>query len=378
MQEPAIAKEPTVAKGGGAVDSFEAKKALTIECLRREYDSFFNPMEMEFYNPDVTFEDPMISLSGPQAYKQNVEMLAGTNPFGRLLFSDCGLTMHNVTEGPTPQQLETRWTLQFRFNLLPWAPVAQFTGVSKYTLDSEARVLRQQDFWDSVNLGPGGEYGARPKTAAFADLLQQLAPKKAGAEAASDKELPYVLLRRTAEYEVRRYPVHVSICTAYERRIDAFGTLGAYTNGANDALTPLKAYVPSLMSVPYPEGPPDIDGETPRTDNSPPKMMRWPMSVPALKDPTPPQVGERYRNNCDLQVVPSKVVAVLPFADPTTERTVRGYAALLRQKLDRDGLRVVASQVGDAEEFRLAQFDALNSFGARRSEVWFELGEHPW
>lgn len=53
-------------------------------------------------------------------------------------------------------------------------------------------------------------------------------------QAASDKELPYVLLRRTADYEVRRYPVHVSIATSYEKRIDGFGTLGAYTNGANE------------------------------------------------------------------------------------------------------------------------------------------------
>ena len=48
-----------------------------------------------------------------------------------------------------------------------------------------------------------------------------------------------MLLRRTADYEVRRYPVHVSIGTPYERRIDAFGTLGAYTNGANEAGTEL-------------------------------------------------------------------------------------------------------------------------------------------
>ena len=30
------------------------------------------------------------------------------------------------------------------------------------------------------------------------------------------------------------------------------------------------------------------------------------------------------------------------------------------------------------EQFRLAQFDALNSLNARRSEVWVELVDHPW
>ena len=28
---------------------------------------------------------------------------------------------------------------QFRFKLLPWAPLAQFSGVSMYTLDEQAR-----------------------------------------------------------------------------------------------------------------------------------------------------------------------------------------------------------------------------------------------
>ena len=71
-----------------------------------------------------------------------------------------------------------------------------------------------------------------------------------------------------------------------------------------------------------------------------------------------------------------QVVAVMPFSDPTTERTVRGFARLLRQNIERDGL-TVASGVPE-EEFRLAQFDALNSLGARRSEVWWELEDHPW
>ena len=144
---------------------FEEKKAALIEGLRREYDSFFTPMcvppsqrapsqrapsllrprkrpipplaassllrETELYAPGVTFEDPLISLEGVDAYKNNVNMLAGGNAVGKALFTDCGLTMHSVIEGPTPRQLTTRWTLQFRFKLLPWAPLARFTGVSK-------------------------------------------------------------------------------------------------------------------------------------------------------------------------------------------------------------------------------------------------------
>ena len=72
----------------------------------------------------------------------------------------------------------------------------------------------------------------------------------------------------------------------------------------------------------------------------------------------------------------SRTVAVLSFSDPTTEPIVRGYAALLEKRLVDDGL--VSSRGIPAEQFRLAQFDALNSFGSRRSEVWIDLDEHPW
>merc|ERR1719440_689676 len=87
--------------------------------------------------------------------------------------------MHSVSELPDGR-LQTRWTLQFRFKLLPWAPVARFTGVSRYTLDAQCRVLAQEDFWDSVNMLPGGDYAERPQKEAVVDLLKQLAPGSAG------------------------------------------------------------------------------------------------------------------------------------------------------------------------------------------------------
>merc|ERR1719201_1572397 len=114
----------------------------------------------------------MISFSGADKFKANVDMLSGSSPIGRLLFDDCGLVMHKVTED-SERELTTRWTLQFRFKLLPWKPLAQFTGVSQYTLDANARIVRQNDYWDSVNL-KDGSYVALPKIAGFKDLLAQL------------------------------------------------------------------------------------------------------------------------------------------------------------------------------------------------------------
>ena len=127
--------------------AFAAKKAALIEGLKREYSSFFSPMEMELYDANVEFNDPMVSFSGTNAFKANVDMLSGGSAVGKLLFDECGLVMHAVTE-EAERALTTRWTLQFRFKLLPWKPLAQFTGVSQYTLDADARVTRQQDYWD--------------------------------------------------------------------------------------------------------------------------------------------------------------------------------------------------------------------------------------
>ena len=53
--------------------------------------------------------------------------------------------MHAVEE-EGERELTTRWTLQFRFKLLPWKPLAQFTGVSRYTLDAEARLLNSAPY----------------------------------------------------------------------------------------------------------------------------------------------------------------------------------------------------------------------------------------
>ena len=128
--------------------TFSERRDLLVEGLRREYDSLFQPMEEELYNEAVTFADPLIELAGVAAYKNNVNMLAGLTPFGRLAFSDGLLRCHAVELDADDSKLTTRWTLQFRFRLLPWQPLCRFTGVSRYTLDGRARVLRQQDYWD--------------------------------------------------------------------------------------------------------------------------------------------------------------------------------------------------------------------------------------
>ena len=156
-------------------------------------------------------------------------------------------------------------------------------------------------------------------------------------------------------------------------------SLRGSTNGANENGVELKPYVPSLMSVqPTEKSMAQVkDDAMDLKPSEAPKVMRWPMAVPALKEAAPPQPAGQLEGVARLELMPSRTVAVLKFSDPTTEPTVRGYAALLKSYLKEDGLTPAAPQ--DEEEFLLAQFDALNSFGARRSEIWIDLAEgNPW
>ena len=67
--------------------------------LRREYISFFDPMQCEYYSDNVSFEDPMTALEGVQSYKNNVDMLASRTLMGKFLFSDAGIVLHSVEGG---------------------------------------------------------------------------------------------------------------------------------------------------------------------------------------------------------------------------------------------------------------------------------------
>ena len=82
--------------------AFAAKKAALIAGLKREYSSFFSPMEMELYDPDVSFNDPLVSFTGTSAFKANVDMLSGGSAIGKLLFDDCGLVNPNPSPSPSP------------------------------------------------------------------------------------------------------------------------------------------------------------------------------------------------------------------------------------------------------------------------------------
>jgi hypothetical protein len=354
----------------------ELKKVLT-----REYTTFFNPMFTEYYAPDVTFTDPMTSLSGVASYQNNVDMLASRTLLGKFLFEDAGIVLHNVSGGAVDEttgaieDIVTRWTLRLTAKVIPWKPTARFSGISVYKVkqDSSSKVgvsiMDQLDYWDSINILPGSDckdaqdqYQTVDKSIAIKDFLNQLSPGGFQAQAAAP-ELPYQLLRRGDGYEVRSYPGYSGAKLPYRRRDEGFGSLGAFTKG----MSPLS---PAIMEV--------------KTDDVSDKFMMWPLGYQKPGEdliPVPAEASEKAGQGqwrtMRVEMIPNKVVAVKEFSDASMEPVVRKADRELRADLKRDGLVV---DDGSEELVRFAQYDAVFSMGKRRGEVWVDLkdGGHPW
>ena len=340
--------------------------------LRREYISFFDPMECEYYSDTVSFEDPMTSLSGVQNYQKNVDMLASRTLLGKFLFQDAGIVLHSVEGGEIDpndgsiSNIITRWTLRVTAKAIPWKPTARFTGISVYEVSpggpEGVLINHQTDYWDSINIQDGGKYEKVDKSIGVRDFLDQLKADNGNA-AAAGVELPYQLLRRGKDYEMRRYPAYTFCKIPYERRDEGYDVLASITRG-------MEPLAPSLMVVQ------DDDSE---------KTMAWPLAyaLPGTETPgkIPQSILDRSKeamwSDCEIETVGSKVVAVGSFSDATVAPIVRKADKKLREALKRDG---IVPPSGSESFVQFAQYDAIFSLGKRRGEVWIEIDDdgHPY
>jgi len=343
------------------------REALPVEdvmqCLRREYISFFDPLEADKYLSDVTFNDPLTSLSGLDAYRANVDMLAGRNFFGKLLFDDAAIALHDVRK-TDKNKIRTRWTLRFTFIALPWRPIARFTGVSDYEIDpSSGKLAKQIDYWDSIDLKPNGEYQRSSKVQGLNDLVDQLF----NPAQPTDQELPYELLRRGADYSVRRYPATLGAQVIYENRPEGYDLLGSFCSGYNQQNKKISPFVPSIITVPRTTS----SSEKKRLQD---KVMRWPLTIVSSSSNqnhaggNKNNIPEPSTNAISIDAQPEFVVAVLRFTSAATADSVAYYTKQLEVILARDGLRPLSNDL-----FTVAQFDAIFSVGDRRNEIWIPI-----
>lgn len=358
------------------------------QVLAKEYISFFSPMVDSWYAPDVSFVDPLTSLTGVDSYRNNVDMLAGRTMFGQILFDGASINLHSVTGGEVTEKsngnveigdIITRWTLRVTAKILPWKPECLFSGVSVYKLQPGGKegvtIAGQTDYWDSINIKEGSDsskplsqYQKVDKSMAVQDFLGQLKPDGFRAAAAAP-EVPYLLLRRGDGYELRKYPGFVGIETTYKRRDFGYGQLGAFSTG----MSPLS---PSLQKV-YNDDDAAVSYD---------KTMMWPLQFTnpgeGKEAPSPPsgaaeKAGQGQWKSISLKSQPETVVAIRTFTDAAMGPVVRIADRELRSILERDGLK---PKKGSDEYVVFAQYDAVHSMGKRRGEVWIELEDdgHPF
>lgn len=115
------------------------------------------------------------------------------------------------------------------------------------------------------------------------------------------------------------------------------------------------------------------------------KTMAWPLAYAAPGEVAPPSIKKEIMeklkdpmwSDCEIETIPSKVIAVGSFSDASVAPIVRKADSKLRESLKRDGIDVPK---GSSTSVKFAQYDAIFSLGKRRGEVWIELeeGSHPW
>ena len=140
------------------------------------------------YAKDVQFIDPITKYDNLEGYLLNIRML-------RYLFSP-EFILHGIRRTGC-DELTTRWSMNMRFNLLPWRPTVQFTGRSILTADiATEKFTRHVDVWDSVE---DNQYFSME---ALRDLLGQLL----NVRVTPSLETPtFTTLLRYRNFEVRRY-----------------------------------------------------------------------------------------------------------------------------------------------------------------------------
>ena len=288
--------------------------------------------------------------------------------------------------------------------------------MSRWTLDNEtARILKQDDFWDSANL-INGSYRRVSLLGAVTDVLGQIfGPGELAPDGA--RVLPYEVLRRSKGYEVRRYPAHSRAVANFTLDKAGLSRLSAYTRGRNAAGEAVTTALPIFIQLPDANAA-DADaaddeaddGDGPRAVMSmvlapadqppPPEPAAQPtpagdfsgefddefadafdafsqmIDVPAIPDapapPAPPAFPEPIpADKVEVVEVPPRVVAVDAIRAEWNDATIIARAREIAALAERDGL---ATSSASAPAVGVYNSELI----ARVVEVHVLLDYHPW
>ncbi|KAJ6957717.1 hypothetical protein NC653_039626 [Populus alba x Populus x berolinensis] len=240
------------------------------------------------YDERVKFRDPITKHDSISGYLFNITLLK--NLFRPQFF------LHWVKQTGT-YEITTRWTMVMKFMLLPWKPELVFTGTSIMGINPQTgKFSSHLDFWDSI--GNNNYFSLE----GLWNVVKQLRIYKT-----PDLETPrYQILKRTANYEVRKYSPFIVV--------EANGDKLSGSNGFND----VTGYIFGKNST----------------------MEKIPMTTPVFTQATDAGfLPNPNQETISIRRVEGGIAAVDKFSGKPTEAIVYQKEKALRSCLLKDGLK---------------------------------------
>ncbi|CAN6681129.1 unnamed protein product [Malus baccata var. baccata] len=233
------------------------------------------------YDERVKFRDPITKHDTITGYLLNIAFL-------KIVFTP-RFQLHWVKQ-TGPYEITTRWTMVMKFIPLPWKPELIFTGTSVM--------------------------GINPETGKFCSHVLRIYKTP-------DLETPkYEILKRTANYEVRKYAPYLVVEGPVDKLSGSagFGDVTGYIFGKNSKMEKIPMTTPVFTEA--------SDAELSKVSIK--LCLPLDKDISSLPDPN--------QETISLKKVEGGIAAVVKFSGKPTEEIVREKEKVLRASLIRDGL----------------------------------------
>ncbi|XP_021764517.1 uncharacterized protein LOC110729115 isoform X1 [Chenopodium quinoa] len=278
-----------------------------VEFLYEDLPHLFDDQGIDrtAYDERVMFRDPITKHDTISGYLFNIAFL---KQIFRPIFQ-----LHWAKQ-TGPYEITTRWTMVMTFIPLPWKPELVFTGTSVMGINPETgKFCSHVDYWDSIK---ANDYFSLE---GLWDVFRQLRMYKT-----PDLETPkYQILKRTANYEVRKYAPFIVVETQGDKLSGSagFNSVAGYIFGKNSKEEKIPMTTPVFTET----------NDAGESKVSVQIVLPQDKDLDSLPDPN--------QETINLRRVEGDIAAALKFSGKPTEEVVRQKERELRDSLIRDGLR---------------------------------------
>jgi hypothetical protein len=168
------------------------------------------------------------------------------------------------------------------------------------------------------------------------------------------QEMPYTLVKKIGQLEIRRYPEVILAKVMNNRNDSGFGLLFQYINGENKTQRKIAMTAPVITSERIPMTAPVVTGKN---------YMAFVLPTSFRKETVPVPINPAVK----IEIQPKKEMTVLRFSGRTSEKRVEKYAQKLKTILQNEGIQYIG-------EFILMRYNSPFTPGfLRRNEVGVEI-----